>query len=70
MKYVALVFLVACGVASGVTPRSAGYTTELEECNRTATTFEQSVDCENKVRARYGRPSRVVEIKDGGGDAR
>ena len=60
--------LLLC-LASGCTPndaRPAAYGAELEECNRTAATLEESITCENKVRTRYGRPLR--DARDAGGD--
>lgn len=47
----------ACVPASVPTPspKALTYTVELEECNRTAKTCEQSIACENDVRTRYKR---------------
>jgi hypothetical protein len=36
-------------------PKALSYTVELEECNRTTKTCEQSIACENDVRTRYRR---------------
>ncbi len=47
---------------AGCTPniaRPAAYGAELEECSRKAATCDESIACENKVRARYGRPART-----------
>lgn len=50
--------LIACGSKPApIAPASYGI--ELEECNRTAKTCEESISCENRVRARHGRPLRT-----------
>jgi hypothetical protein len=43
--------------------KPAAYGVELEECSRNAKTCEESVSCENQVRARYGRPLRTGGCK-------
>ena len=56
MRYVALLLVMSC------TPnlaRPAAYGTELEECSRTSRTCAESIACETKVRARYGREPRT-----------
>jgi hypothetical protein len=62
-----MVFSVsAVGCAAAATSaRVSSYETELVVCNKTATTLQQSIDCENGVRARYGRPVRPYPA-DGG----
>ncbi len=39
----------------------AMYSAELAACTEKSATFAASVQCENEVRARYGRPPRKVE---------
>lgn len=62
-------FLVfASGYASGcAAARAATYESELVSCNQTALSLKASVDCENGVRARYGRPPRVLDFAGDGG---
>lgn len=47
-------WLAACIPASDA--RATSYSFELEECTRVSTTLQASIECEDKVRARYGRP--------------
>jgi hypothetical protein len=55
----------ACVPASSARP--AAYGAELTDCSETSGTLEESVACENRVRARYGRPARLVfRVADGG----
>jgi hypothetical protein len=56
MKRLLLVMLMGC--SSAPSPKPAFYGFELEQCNKLATTCEESIACENKVRARYNRPLR------------
>lgn len=61
LQYTALALLVGCASARSL--RSASYGAELEECNLTAKTCEESIACENKVRAKYpiivdGKPTQ------------
>jgi hypothetical protein len=41
------------------TVRPAAYGAELAACSESAKTCEESIVCENKVRARYQRPLRT-----------
>lgn len=43
------------------TSRPASYGAQLEECNRNAKSCEESVRCENGVRAKYNRPARDLD---------
>jgi hypothetical protein len=56
-----LAFVV--GHCSGCIPprtaKPAAYGAELAACSETAKTCEESIRCENQVRARYGRPPRT-----------
>ncbi len=45
---------------------AASYQAALVLCSQSATSFEESIACENDVRAHYGRPPRVVRLRDGG----
>lgn len=54
-----VVIVQQCGCIPPRTAKPAAYGVELEECNRTAKTCEESIRCENQVRARYGRPPRT-----------
>lgn len=38
--------------------KPANYTTDLTQCNLTAKTCQESIACENEVRAKYKRPLR------------
>lgn len=49
--------LVACSLMS----RPATYGAKLAACNEAARTLAESVACENKVRAEYGRPLRSLD---------
>jgi hypothetical protein len=55
---VALVFLVGsvCGCAG--TMQADEYTGALVACNKTSSTLEESIKCENDVRAQFHRPLR------------
>lgn len=66
---------VACGAAIGIltwvfactaptqAAKPAAYGAELAACTEVSKTLAESIDCENHVRARYGRPPR-----DAGGE--
>jgi hypothetical protein len=57
-----LLVLWLVGHCAGCTPnlaRPAAYKFELEECTRHATNCEESIACENRTRARYGREPRT-----------
>lgn len=43
--------------------KSAAYSGELDACTLTSKTLCESIQCENKVRARYQRPDRLVPAK-------
>jgi len=53
-SFVALIF--SCN--HPISPKTLSYGTELEECNRNATSCEESITCENEVRKRYKRALR------------
>jgi hypothetical protein len=61
------VVLAAVGhCAAGCKPsaaRPAAYGAELAECTRSSATLAASIECENGVRTRYGRP-----LRDGGAE--
>jgi len=59
--YIALCTLALAGCFGA---RSASYESELVICNQRATTLRASIDCENGVRSRFGRPPRPMP--DGG----
>ena len=55
--------LVLLGCATThVAAKPASYEAELVTCNQKANTLKESVDCENQVRSKYGRPPRE-EVK-------
>ncbi len=58
--FVALVQLVPAflNVGCGPSAKPANYGAELQLCTVTAKTCEESIDCENRVRAKYNRPMR------------
>ncbi len=58
--FVVLAILGQCGCAAS---RPATYQSELVFCNQTSKTLAESIDCENRVRAAYGRP-----LRDAGGE--
>ncbi len=61
MLFRSFVILVAsCGNVSKepATNRADQYGDELKDCNLDAGTCLQSIECENRVRAKYGRPMR------------
>jgi hypothetical protein len=60
------VFLIAC-VPQASDARATAYEAELVACNRTANSLQESIDCENSVRARYGRPFRASPRSIDGG---
>lgn len=43
--------------------KSAAYGAELDACTLQSKTLCESIACENKVRARYQRPDRLVPAK-------
>lgn len=57
-----------------ISTRPAAYGAELQECTRAASTLTASLDCEDNVRARYGRPLLTEgeraerQPRDGGAD--
>lgn len=63
---IVLALLEACAPAA-TSARATSYETELVLCNQRATTLRESIDCENDVRARYGRPPRALPA-DGGAE--
>jgi hypothetical protein len=59
MKYLILGLpLIACTPETARPARVITYGFELEECTRKADTCQESIACENEVRARYSRPLR------------
>lgn len=58
--------LTGCGAAA-TSARAASYETELVICNQKAKTLKESIDCENDVRGRYGRPARPYPASVDGG---
>jgi hypothetical protein len=54
-----LVTLSACSTEN---VRPAAYGTELAACTEKSATLAESIECENKVRARYGRPLRDAGV--------
>lgn len=46
-----------------VRARSVTYGVDLTECNRKATTCEESIACENVIRAKENRPLRTGGCK-------
>lgn len=63
MNRIALLFVCLSACPASPPSRADAYGAELMECNRKATTLRESIECENSVRARYGR-----EPRDAGGD--
>lgn len=57
-------FAVGVYACDGPAKKPAEYGGELALCNQTAQTLQASIECENKVRAKYGRPPRPYP--DGG----
>jgi hypothetical protein len=56
-----LTFLLGCpapGPSPAAIESAAEYGARLEECNRTAKNCDESIACENKLRAARGRPLR------------
>lgn len=51
-----------------VVEKATTYESALIICNELATSLIASIECENRVRVRYGRPLRPLP-KDGGPDA-
>lgn len=49
----------ACGAAVAIKP--AEYGVALKECHDNAKTCEESIDCENRLRADAGRPLRAQD---------
>ncbi len=58
MKLCLILIMITGCAAAAVTARPAAYDTELDNCNKQAATYEESVACENKVRAKYNRQAR------------
>lgn len=56
----ALLFIVArcTGCTEPHYARPAAYGVELADCSESSATLADSIACENRVRARYGRPLR------------
>lgn len=58
--------LFFCGAASGAVlaslfacgaqPKPASYVEQLTMCTEVSDTLQQSLECEDRVRARFGRP--------------
>ncbi len=67
MAVLALVFCVRLLAGCG-TARPAAYESELIDCNQRAQTLCASLDCEQKIRAKYTRPAIVLPASctDGG----
>ena len=53
MLTIASMLVVACE-----NPKPAKYTLDLTYCNQTSKTCEESIACENKIRAANNRPLR------------
>ena len=65
MFAIIIAFGIGMAILEGcISARPAAYEADLVVCNQRATTLRESIDCENDVRARYGRPPRLVA--DGG----
>lgn len=60
------IFFAGC-VPQASDARATAYEAELVACNRTANSLQESIDCENGVRARYGRPFRASPRSFDGG---
>ncbi len=60
-------YCTGCGMSTGEA-RALGYSTELQKCSLQAATLCDSIECENRVRAQYGRPAREppASCTDGG----
>lgn len=65
LAVVGFVTLSQCGCMPG-SGKPAAYSTELVACNQTAFTLCESITCENKVRAAYARPPRLLPAECGG----
>lgn len=61
--FLCLITMLALSLWGCGPSKPATYEGALILCNKTAHTFKESVDCENAVRAEYGRP-----LRDAGGD--
>ncbi len=59
--FAALFVVRHCTGCAANLARPAAYGAELEECNRTAQSCDESIACENLVRARYGRAPRSAK---------
>jgi len=46
--------------AADVEGVAAAYAAELAACSQTSSTLEESIACENRARARHGRPLRAM----------
>lgn len=57
---ICLVFLLGCssGPAPATVMSPADYGARLAECSRVSKTCDESIACENKLRAEKGRPLR------------
>lgn len=72
------IFVSSCSILPGCQTqdaKSAAYEGELTGCTLQSKTLCESIACENKVRARYGRPDRpepakclIAPIVDAGAD--
>ncbi|HKN66792.1 MAG TPA: hypothetical protein VJW73_10965 [Gemmatimonadaceae bacterium] len=53
-----VLFLAGCATAAPLV-NPTDYAAKLEECSRNAKTCDESIACENKLRASLGRPLRT-----------